>query len=196
MRPFIVGIAGGTASGKTTLATRLAVELGATLISHDRYYRDAPEPHRHNFDHPEALETELLVQHLDALHAGEAVDLPVYDFALHQRRSEVDRVDPQPFMIVEGILVLADARLCDRFDLRVYVQAPDDLRFIRRLERDVAERGRTVGSVIHQYLATVRPMHEAHVAPSLERAQVVLDGTSPVEGEVERLMAWLPRRGR
>lgn len=196
MRPFIVGIAGGTASGKTTLATRLAVELGATLISHDRYYRDAPEPHRHNFDHPEALETELLVQHLDALHAGEAVDLPVYDFALHQRRSEVDRVDPQPLMIVEGILVLADARLCDRFDLRVYVQAPDDLRFIRRLERDVAERGRTVGSVIHQYLATVRPMHEAHVAPSLERAQVVLDGTSPVEGEVERLMAWLPRCGR
>lgn len=196
MRPFIVGIAGGTASGKTTLANRLAAELGAALISHDRYYRDAPEPHRHNFDHPEALETELLVRHLDALHAGQAVDLPVYDFALHQRRPEVDRVDPQPFIIVEGILVLADTRLCDRFDLRVYVQAPDDLRFIRRLERDVAERGRTVGSVIHQYLATVRPMHEAHVSPSRKRAQVVLDGTSPVEGEVRRLMAWLPGRGR
>lgn len=196
MRPFVVGIGGGTASGKTTLARQLAAELDATLISHDRYYLDVPDPRSHNFDHPDALDTPLLVEHLDALRTGAPAELPVYDFAHHRRRPEVHRVQPEAVVIVEGILVLADPALCDRFDLRVYVQAPDDLRFIRRLRRDVAERGRTVESVILQYLASVRPMHEAHVAPSASRAHLVLDGTRPVAEELGRLAPYLPGGGR
>lgn len=195
MRPFILGIAGGTGSGKTTLARELAAATGATLISHDRYYHDFPDPHATNFDHPDALDTDLLLQHLDQLHAGQPAHLPVYDFPTHRRAPRTERVEPAPWMVVEGILVLADDRLCQRFDFRVYVHTPDDIRLLRRLHRDTRERGRSVDSVVHQYLDTVRPMHERFVAPSRDRADVVLDGTAHVDGEVQKLLTYLPRGG-
>lgn len=192
-RPFVVGIGGGTASGKTTLAWRVAERVGAALIAHDRYYHDAPEPHRVNFDHPEALDTTRLVADLDRLRAGEPIELPVYEFATHRRAARTDRLEPQPIVVVEGILVLADDRLRARFDLTAAVIAPADVRLIRRARRDVAERGRTVEGVFEQYLGQVRPMHEHWVEPWLGRADVLLDGTGDLEEQVERLVALLPR---
>jgi uridine kinase len=186
--PFVVGVAGGTASGKTSVAERLARRFGALLVSHDRYYRDFADPSVANFDHPDSLETTLLVAQLDGLRRGETVSLPRYDFTVHRRAPEVDVVEPRPLVVVEGILVLADAALRGRFDLRVYGDAPDDIRFIRRLRRDLAERGRTVDGVVAQYLATVRPMHEAFVVPSKAHADVVLDGMAPLDGLVDGLV--------
>ncbi len=189
-RPFIVGIAGGTASGKTTLARLASLRTGAALLTHDRYYRDAhPDT---NFDHPDALDTAGLVADLDRLRAGLAVDLPIYDFATHKRLPTTDRLTPGPLLLVEGILVLAEPTLRARFDLCVYVEAAADLRLIRRVRRDITERGRDVESVLAQYLATVRPMHEAFVQPSAAHAALVLDGERPVAGELERLLAALP----
>lgn len=195
MTPLVIGIAGGTASGKTTVAHRFADRCDALLVSHDRYYQDFPEPRGANFDHPGSLETPLLVAHLDTLRAGKPAALPVYHFPTHRRLAATETVDPRPVIVVEGILVLADPDLCQRFDLRVFVDAPDDIRFIRRLRRDVAERGRTVESVIDQYLSTVRPMHLAWVAPSRAHADLVLDGTDGVEGQVDRLAALVAGRG-
>ena len=188
MKPLVVGIAGGTASGKTTVARRLAERCEALLVSHDRYYRDFAVPASANFDHPASLETALLVEHLDALREGRPAELPTYDFPTHRRLPHRERVEPRPVIVVEGILVLAEAALRDRLALRVVVDAPDDLRFIRRLERDMAERGRSVESVIRQYVATVRPMHEAHVAPTRGHAHLLLDGTRPVDALVDRLL--------
>lgn len=194
MNPLVIGIAGGTASGKTTVAHRFAAACQALLLSHDRYYVDFPEPRGANFDHPDSLDTPLLVAHLDALRAGRPAALPVYDFPTHRRLAHTESVDPRPVIVVEGILVLADPALRARFDLRVFVDAPDDIRFIRRLRRDVRERGRTVESVIEQYLATVRPMHLTYVAPSRAAADLVLDGTDGVDGQVERLSALVAAR--
>ena len=189
MTPFLVGIAGGTASGKTTVALRYAARADALLISHDRYYRDFPEPRGANFDHPDSLETTLLVGHLRALRAGLPADLPVYHFPTHRRVPTTETVHPRPVVVVEGILVLADAALRACFDLRVYVDAPDDIRLIRRLRRDVRERGRTMESVVDQYLATVRPMHERFVAPSAVGVELLLVGTEPIDTLVDRLAA-------
>lgn len=186
-RPFVVGIAGGTASGKTTVARRVADRLGALLLTHDRYYRSA-DAHT-NFDHPDSLDTVRMVTDLDTLRAGQAASLPDYDFSTHRRRAAEDFVAPTPVIVVEGILVLSDAGLRSRFDLAVFVDAPADVRLIRRVQRDVAERGRTVDSVFAQYLSTVRPMHEAFVAPSVAHAHLVLDGTAEVEGLVEAVCA-------
>lgn len=196
MTPFVVGVAGGTASGKTSVAEGLATRIGALLVSHDRYYRDAPDASVTNFDHPDSLETRFLVEQLDGLRRGETVALPRYDFTVHRRAPHVDVVEARPLVVVEGILVLADAALRGRFDLRVFVDAPDDIRFIRRLRRDMAERGRTVDGVIAQYLATVRPMHEAFVVPSKVHADVVLDGTTPIDVLVDGLVALVKERGR
>ena len=190
MSPFIVGIAGGTASGKTTLAHRFAEELDAALVTHDRYYKNA-DAHT-NFDHPDALDTDALVRHLDALRKGEAVELPVYHFPTHRRSAHTDRLEPRPLLVVEGILVLADAALRRRFDLTVFVDAAADVRFIRRLRRDIAERGRTVDSVIAQYLATVRPMHDAYVEPSAAHAELRLDGEGALDDALAKLRAALP----
>lgn len=192
MGVFVVGIGGGSASGKTTLAHLVAARAGAALVAHDRYYYDAPDAARVNFDHPDALDTNRLVDHLDRLRAGEAVDLPVYDFATHRRVPRTDRVEPRGIVIVEGILVFADARLRRRFDLTASVIAPPDVRLIRRVRRDVAERGRTVESVFEQYLAQVRPMHERFVEPHLPTADVLLDGVGVLEEQAGRLLAKLP----
>jgi uridine kinase len=181
-RPVIVGVGGGTGSGKTTVADAILARVGrgrVALIPHDAYYRDLShlpfeERVRTNFDHPDSLETGLLVAHLDALCAGQAAEVPVYDFSTHTRTSETRRVVPRPVVLVEGILVFVEKALRERFDIRVYVDADADLRFIRRLQRDIVERGRTMESVIGQYLSTVRLMHLEFVEPSKRYADVII----------------------
>lgn len=186
----LVVVAGGTASGKSTAAHTAAARIpGAVLIAHDRYYRDIAEPRGHNFDHPEALDTALLVEHLRLLRAGQKAPLPVYDFSTHTRTDEVEWVAPAPVVIVEGILTLAHAPLAALADRCIYVDTPDDIRLVRRIRRDIRDRGRTVESVLDQYLATVRPMHEQFVAPSRDRADVVLCGAAPVELVADAMVA-------
>jgi uridine kinase len=189
---FVVGIAGGTASGKTTIAQAFAATVHATLLQHDRYYRNPPPTGPANFDHPDALETSLLIEHLAALREGVAIAAPVYDFTAHRRAEATDPVEPGGVLVVEGILVLADPELRARLDLAVFVDCPDDIRLLRRMLRDVAERGRTVDSVATQYLATVRPMHERFVAPSARHAGLRLDGLANVADSVARVVAALP----
>jgi len=179
---LIIGICGGTGSGKTTVANRLLESTRAdevVFIQQDSYYRnitDLPLDYRHiaNFDHPDALDNDLLVNHVRRLRAGEAVDLPLYDFKTHTRMNETRHVEPKPIVIVEGILIFSDPRLLEQMDIKVFVDTPDDVRFIRRLRRDLAERGRTVESVIEQYIATVRPMHMQFVEPSKRHADVII----------------------
>ena len=182
---IVVGVAGGSGSGKTTVVRRLVERLGThttAVIAHDRYYYDqsgVPVDARAglNFDRPDALETELLVAHLQALRAGETVDAPVYDFSRHARGPRVERVEPRPVILIEGVLVLVDSRLRDAMDLRVFVDTDDETRYARRLKRDVADRGRTVESVQSQYAATVHPMHVQFVEPSRRYADlIVTDG--------------------
>jgi uridine kinase len=178
----IIGIAGGTGSGKTTITAAIQAAVGpgrVTLISHDSYYRDRPDlapadRANLNFDHPDSLETELLAEHLDRLAAGEAIDAPSYDFVHHRRLSQTERIEPRDVILVEGVLVLADSLLRERMSLCIYVETDDDIRFIRRLKRDVEERGRTMQSVVSQYLATVRPMHLQFVGPSRSFADVII----------------------
>ncbi|HEY2963374.1 MAG TPA: uridine kinase [Pyrinomonadaceae bacterium] len=179
---LIIGICGGTGSGKTTVANRILESVSASevvFIQQDSYYRnitDLPLDYRHiaNFDHPDALDNDLLVNHVRRLKAGEAVELPLYDFRTQMRMNETRHVEPKPIVIVEGILIYADPRLLEQMDIKVFVDTPDDIRFIRRLRRDLAERGRTVESVIEQYIATVRPMHMQFVEPSKRHADVII----------------------
>jgi uridine kinase len=179
---FVMGIAGGTGSGKTTVASHVAGALPAgsvVLLEHDWYYRDRSalpreERERINYDHPDAIETELLVEQLADLRAGRAVDIPQYDFRQHVRSPETRRVQPGPVVIVEGILVLADERLRAQMDLKVFVDTDADIRLMRRLERDIEQRGRTFAQVREQYNATVRPMHLAFVEPSKRFADLVI----------------------
>jgi len=195
MSPFLVVIAGGTASGKSTAAERAAVELNALLISHDRYYLDVAEPRGHNYDHPDALDTARLVRDLRELLAGRAAGLPVYDFPTHCRLPEPEVVEPSDIILVEGILTLADPRVAALAALSVYVDAPDDIRLVRRIRRDVVARGRTVDGVLDQYLATVRPMHNTFVAPCLHIADLVLSGVDPIEAVVGQLVSAVRSRG-
>lgn len=180
--PVIIGIAGGTGSGKTTVAGAICTRVGRDRIewiSHDSYYRDFkdldPESrHRINFDHPDSLETGLLAEHLDSLIAGRAVETPIYDFTTHSRAAATQRVEPKKVVIVEGILVLAEPELRKRIDIKLFVDTPPDIRFVRRLIRDVQTRGRSLESVVHQYLHTVRPMHEEFVEPSKRFADLII----------------------
>ena len=187
--PLIVVMAGGTASGKSTLARAVTARLEALLVSHDRYYHDVIEPRGHNYDHPDALDTTRLVADMGCLARGEAALLPVYDFASHTRLSEVERVEPKAVVVVEGILTLADARVRDLAQLTVFVEAPDDIRLVRRIRRDVVSRGRSVEGVLDQYMKTVRPMHEQFVVTSGVGVDVRLDGTAPPETLVHRLVS-------
>ena len=179
---MIIGICGGTGSGKTTVANSILESVNAgevAFIQQDSYYRnlkDLPLDYRQavNFDHPDALDNDLLVHHIRKLRAGGSIELPVYDFRTHSRLNETVLIEPKPIVIVEGILIFADPRLLEQMDIKVFVDTPDDIRFIRRLRRDVAERGRTVDSVIEQYLATVRPMHMQFVEPSKRYADVII----------------------
>ncbi len=192
-RPFVVAVAGGTASGKSTIVAHFVGETGATHIGHDRYYRDASNPEGHDFDHPDALDTDRLVSDLAALRAGRVAHLPVYDFASHSRTGAVDEVEPAGVIVVEGILTLADERVVALADLTVFVDAPEDIRLARRLARDVAERGRSKESVMAQYEATVKPNHDRFVEPSRARASLVLDGTSEIGQSVAALRARIGR---
>src|SRR5919201_3052953 len=179
---MIIGICGGTGSGKTTVANRILESVSAdevVFIQQDLYYRDLkdmPLDYRNaaNFDHPDAVDNDLLVNHLKLLNAGERVELPIYDFRTHTRLPATTRVEPKPIVILEGILIFAEPRLLEQMDIKVFVDTPDDIRFIRRLRRDLAERGRTVDSVIDQYTATVRPMHMQFVEPSKREADVII----------------------
>jgi uridine kinase len=180
--PLVVGIAGGTGSGKTTVANKLATALPAgrcVTLDHDAYYRDQSElPFEQraviNYDHPAALETTLLVDHLRALRAGRAVEVPIYDFAAHTRSARSRRVEPAPVIVVEGILVFTDAALRSELDIKIFVDTDPDIRLMRRIRRDLEHRGRTFQSVRDQYYATVRPMHLEHVEPSKRWADLIV----------------------
>jgi uridine kinase len=182
MSSFVIGVAGGSGSGKTTVVRRIVDSLGpdqVTLLDHDRYYRDRndlrlEERAALNYDHPDALETDLMVRHVRALKSGQAVEAPQYDFTRHARLAESDTFQPRRALIVEGILVFTDAALRDLMDIKVFVDTDSDTRFIRRLRRDVAERGRTMDSVIDQYQNTVKPMHLEFVEPSKRYADVII----------------------
>jgi uridine kinase len=182
MLPLLIGVAGGSGSGKTTVSQSILDRVGRDRIAylqHDAYYCDRSalpfeERARINYDHPDSLETDLLVEHLKVLRAGCAVNVPQYDFAKHVRKKETRRVEPRTVILVEGILIFADHALRDLFDIKIFVDTDPDLRFLRRLQRDIADRGRTMESVVKQYLETVRPMHLEFVEPSKRYADVIV----------------------
>jgi uridine kinase len=181
-RPLVIGIAGGTGSGKSTVAKRLAQAMPperCTVIEHDSYYRDQsalPLPERDdvNYDHPEALESSLLATHLSQLRAGDSVEVPIYDFVTHTRSAETRRVDPAAVIIVEGILVFVEPEVRDKLDIKLFVDTDPDIRLMRRVRRDLEQRGRSFTSVREQYYATVRPMHLAYVEPSKRWADLIV----------------------
>ena len=188
---MIIGICGGTGSGKTTVANKILESVNAKdviFLQQDSYYRDLkdmPLDTRQvaNFDHPDALDNDLLVAHVRKLKAGQAVELPLYDFRTHTRKAATQHTEPKPIVIVEGILIFAEPRLLAEMDVKVFVDTPDDIRLIRRLRRDIAERGRTVESVMEQYEMTVRPMHIQFIEPSKRHADVIIpEGGSNLVG--------------
>ena len=179
---MIIGISGGTGSGKTTIAQRIISSIGDSNVAYlqqDSYYLNLdamPLDQRHqvNFDHPDAFDSALMLRNLEDLCAGKSIDRPVYDFVTHSRKLETIRVEPLPVIIVDGILIFYDARMRSLMDIKIFVDCEADIRFIRRLERDIHVRGRTVESVIEQYLTTVRPMHLQFVAPCMRYADIIL----------------------
>jgi uridine kinase len=179
---MIIGICGGTGSGKTTIARAIVDAVGAenvVLVEQDSYYRnlaDMPldERHQANFDHPDSIDSDMLVNHVRRLKQGLQVEMPLYDFKTHTRSDRIEIIEPRPVVIVEGILIFAETRVLDLLDVRVFVDTPDDIRFIRRLQRDISERGRTVDSVIGQYYRTVRPMNFEFVEPSKRHADIII----------------------
>ena len=199
---LIIGISGGTGSGKTTVANRILETVKASevvFIQQDSYYRnlkDLPLDYRQvaNFDHPDALDNDLLVNHVRKLRAGEPIDLPIYDFRTHTRLPATTRIESKPIVILEGILIFAEPRLLEQMDIKVFVDTPDDIRFIRRLRRDIAERGRTVESVIEQYIGTVRPMHMQFVEPSKRHADVIIPEGGHNRVAIEMIVAKIQRR--
>ena len=182
MTPLVIGVAGGSGSGKTTVVRRILEALGdarVPVLEHDRYYRDRndlrlEERAALNYDHPDSLETDLMVRHVQELRSGRAIEAPTYDFARHARKDAHETIEPGRAMIVEGILIYTDPALRKLMDVKVFVDTDDDIRFIRRLQRDIAERGRTVQSVIEQYLGSVKPMHLEFVEPSKRYADVII----------------------
>ena len=176
-----IGIAGGTGSGKSTITKRIVEHFGGdvSVVNHDNYYKAHDEMSYEercqlNYDHPDAFENELMIEHLRELKAGNSIQCPVYDYTIHNRSKEFTIINPAKVIIVEGILILADKQLCDEMDIRVFVDTDADVRILRRIIRDVKKRGRTLESVIDQYLTTVKPMHEAFVEPSKKNAHVII----------------------
>ena len=205
--PLIIGIAGGSGSGKTTVARVILERVGREHIAylpHDAYYKDNShlpfeERVKINYDHPDSLETSLLVSHLKTLRSGKAIERPVYDFTTHTRTSETVTVQSQPIIMVEGILIFTEAALRDMYDVKIFVDTDADIRFIRRLLRDINERGRTMEAVVEQYLHTVRPMHLEFVEPSKRYADVIIPegglNTVALDMVVARVEALLRERG-
>ena len=182
MTPFVIGVAGGTGSGKTTVVNAIARKVGEerlAVLPHDSYYRDYVDLPKDvldgkNFDHPDSLETDLLIRHVKALKAGATVEAPIYDFRIHRRAPETRRIEPKRVIVVDGILIFAEPGLRPLFDVKIFVDTDADVRLIRRIRRDVAERGRTVESVVQQYEMTVRPMHLEFVEPSKRWADLII----------------------
>jgi uridine kinase len=199
--PLVIGIAGGSGSGKTTLARLILDQVGKEHIAylpHDAYYKDLSDlpPNQRaviNFDHPDSLDTALLIEQINTLKSNQLILLPIYDFKNHNRTIETIKIDPKPVIMVEGILIFVEKNLRDAFDVKIFVDTDSDIRFIRRLERDIYERGRTTDSVIRQYLATVRPMHLDFVEPSKRYADLIVPegglNTVAMEMVVARLEA-------
>lgn len=178
---LVIGIAGGSGSGKTTLTNQIAAQFmeQVTIIKHDNYYKahddmDYEERSRLNYDHPNAFDTELMIEHLKALKRGESIECPIYDYTIHNRSKDTIRITPNKVIIVEGILIFENQELCDQMDIRIYVDTDADIRIIRRIQRDVMERARSLESVINQYINTVKPMHEQFVEPSKKHANVIV----------------------
>ncbi len=185
---MIIGICGGTGSGKTTIARKIVQDVGAenvVLVEQDSYYRnlaDMPldERHQANFDHPDSIDSEMLMNHIKRLKNGQSIEMPIYDFKSHTRSNETEHIEPKSVVIIEGILIFSESRVLNLLDVRVFVDTPDDIRFIRRLQRDINERGRSVESVIEQYFTTVRPMHFDFVEPSKRHADIIIpEGGQP-----------------
>ncbi len=203
--PYFIGVAGGSGSGKTTVSRRIREMVGnehIAYIQHDSYYHDhghltVEERSAVNYDHPDSLQTSLLVAHLLMLRAGQTVNAPLYDFSTHARRSETQRIEPARIVLVEGILIFVERELRELLDMRIYVDADADIRFIRRIRRDMQERGRSLDSIVQQYMATVRPMHLEFVEPSKRYAHVIVPegGNNRVAMEMiaSRLQAMLMR---
>jgi uridine kinase len=178
---LIIGIAGGSGSGKTTITERLVEAFGnqVAVIRHDDYYKAQTEKPmeervKQNYDCPDAFDTDLMAEHISALRKGESIDCPVYDYMVHDRSDKVRKIDPRPVLIIDGILVLAEPALRDLMDIKIYVDTDADIRILRRIRRDVHQRNRTMDSVIDQYLATVKPMHEQYVEPSRKHADIII----------------------
>ena len=208
MKPFLIGIAGGTGSGKTTVARRIYDSLhldSAVFLDYDAYYKELghlslEERGAINFDHPDSLDLELFIHHLERLIAGHAIEKPVYDFTRHTRAAATVRVEPRDVVLVDGILLFADPTLREMFDLKIFVDTEADVRFIRRLKRDLEERGRSLDSVIEQYLRTVRPMHFEFVEPTKRYADVILprggQNTAGIEVIAARIRERLAEKAR
>ena len=200
---LVIGLAGGSGSGKTTVAQEILHRVGPDRIAflqHDSYYKDLsglpPTQHAQiNFDHPNSLETDLLINHIASLRSGKSVEVPIYDFSADRRTKKTFTVQPQRVILVEGILIFTEAALRDMFDVKIFVDTDSDLRFIRRLERDITERGRTTESVIKQYQSTVRPMHLEFVEPSKRYADIIIPeggyNTAALDMVVARIEALL-----
>ena len=178
---LVIGIAGGSGSGKTTLTNQIAAQFveQVTIIKHDNYYKahddmDYEERSRLNYDHPNAFDTELMIEHLKALKRGDSIECPIYDYTIHNRSKDTIRITPNKVIIVEGILIFENQELCDQMDIRIFVDTDADIRIIRRIQRDVMERARSLESVINQYINTVKPMHEQFVEPSKKHANVIV----------------------
>ena len=178
---LIIGIAGGTGSGKTTITNKLVDKFGGdvSVIKHDNYYKEHhdmayEERSKLNYDHPNSLDTDLMIEHIKALKEGKSVECPVYDFTIHDRSNETVTIKPTKVLIIEGILIFQDKRLCKEMDIKIFVDTDADVRILRRILRDVKERGRSLDSVVDQYLATVKPMHETYVEPSKKNADIII----------------------
>ena len=192
---MIIGICGGTGSGKTTIARAIVEAVGranVVLVEQDSYYRnlsDMPldERHQANFDHPDSIDSDMLVNHLMRLRQGLSVEMPLYDFVTHTRSEDIEMIEPKPVVIVEGILIFAEARVLDLLDVRVFVDTPDDVRLMRRLRRDINERGRTFERTLDQYERTIRPMHFEFVEPSKRHADIIIPEGSNTGVTVEFL---------
>ena len=203
MKPLIVGLSGGTGSGKTTIAEKVVEHFKEQIlyIPHDKYYRDQShlemeERVKTNYDHPKSLETDLLVKHLNEILEGKTVDIPEYDFTHHTRQVGVTtKAEPKPIILIEGILIFEDESLRDLIDLKVFVDVPADIRILRRMQRDVEERGRTFESVIEQYLRTARPMHEKYIEPIKHVADLIIPqggfNTKGIQGLIDVIEARL-----
>ncbi len=204
MDMLTIGIAGGTGSGKTTLTDNIVTAFGkdVSVIHHDSYYKAHNDMSyearsRLNYDHPDAFDTELMLEHLKLLKAGKSVEVPVYDFTIHNRSDRTETVRPAKVLVVEGILIFAERALCDQMDIKIFVDTDADVRILRRILRDVEERGRSLESVVNQYLTTVKPMHDQFVEPSKHRADVIIpeggNNTVALEMVMERIRGYVGR---